>query len=55
MLSAILLTIAAVLVAIGATLCAFAKSGEQETLGGVIVMFGVLALLLGGVSLGLGL
>jgi len=55
MLAATLLLIAAVLLALGATLCGYAKSGEQETLGGVMMMVSILAALLGGLCWGLGL
>jgi hypothetical protein len=43
MLTAIVLLIAGCLLVTGATLCSFAKSGPQETLGGVIIMVGMLA------------
>lgn len=35
MITAIMLLIAGCLLALGTTLCSFAKSGPQETLGGV--------------------
>ncbi|HYD66154.1 hypothetical protein [Azospirillum sp.] len=50
MLTAIMLLTAGILLALGATLCALAKSGPQETLGGVIVMLGVLSGLLAGLT-----
>lgn len=43
MLAAIMLLITGCLLVIGATLCSFSKSGPQETLGGVIIMVGILA------------
>ena len=48
MLVTILVLIGLVLLALGATLFAFSKSGEQGTLGGVIIMLGVLAAFVGG-------
>jgi hypothetical protein len=43
MLTAFSLLITGCLLVIGATLFSFAKSGPQETLGGVIIMVGILA------------
>ena len=40
--------IAAVLLALGATLFAFSKSGEQGTLGGVMMTVGIVAGVIGG-------
>lgn len=54
MLAAFLLTIAGVLLLLGATLASFAKSGEQETLGGVIIMIGAVILMGGGLCLWVG-
>lgn len=50
MLTAILLLIAGGLLVLGSTLCAYSKSGPQETLGGVLIMFGVLAGLVSGLT-----
>ena len=55
MLAAILLLTTGCLLVLGATLCSFAKSGPQETLGGVMMMVSILAALLGGLCWGLGL
>lgn len=50
MLTAILLLTTGCLLVLGATLCGFSKSGPQETLGGVIIMMGVLAGLVSGLT-----
>ena len=48
MLAAIALLTAGCLLVLGALLCSFARAGVQETLGGVIIMIGVLAGMVGG-------
>jgi hypothetical protein len=48
MLAAIMLLIASGLLATGGALCGFAKSGPQETLGGVIIMVGIIAGMIAG-------
>lgn len=48
MIAAVLLILAGVLIVLGALLCGFSKSGPQETLGGVIMMAGILAAMVGG-------
>lgn len=48
MLVTILVLIGLVLLALGATLYAFSKSGEQEIIGGVLIMVGIIAAMVGG-------
>jgi hypothetical protein len=50
MLAAIMLLVAVCLIAAGATLLGFATSGPQETLGGVILMVGILSGMAGGLA-----
>lgn len=54
MIAVTLLLIAAALLSAGATLSSFARSGPQETLGGVLICFGVLAGVIGGLLWSLG-
>lgn len=55
MLFAILLIIAGALIFCGALLFGFARSGPQETLGGVIISIGILAVAFAGLLWSIGL
>lgn len=54
-MSEVLVFLCSVIVVMGALLCAFAKSGPQETLGGVILSVGLLGLMAGGLLWSFGL
>lgn len=47
MLTAILLLVTGCLLVLGSLLCSYAKSGPQETLGGAMIMVGILAGMVG--------
>lgn len=55
MVATVVLLIAAIITAPGAMLMAYARTGEQETLGGVILMYAALVWVAGGVLWGIGL